>query len=175
MEIKFKNLVFEVLDGKIQFKRIGNLTLTGGTIAEIHIAGEDKPQNFGAKLGNSSEGEKLLYDYHEEKNGSLIIYQVSRLLRARTVFTAFENTQTIQEDKIEAANARVDALVAGFTEEAEFDSAELVDIRAGYDGVVYGSAGAAVRQIGYDLKELSQNLEGALGKDIVDGLAYEGT
>jgi hypothetical protein len=92
-----------------------------------------------------------------------------------TEIEAVKNTQTIQEDKIEAANARVDALVAGFTEEAEFDSAELVDIRAGYDGVVYGSAGAAVRQIGYDLKELSQNLEGALGKDIVDGLAYEGT
>ena len=96
MEIKFKNLVFEVLDGKIQISRIGELILTGGTIAEIHIAGEDKPQNFGAKLGNSSEGEKLLYSYHEEKNDSLIICQSSTLLRARTVFTAFENTQTIQ-------------------------------------------------------------------------------
>ena len=40
--------------------------------------------------------------------------------------------------------------------------------------MVYESAGKAVRQIGYDLEALSQNLVGALGKDIPDGLAYEG-
>jgi hypothetical protein len=76
--------------------------------------------------------------------------------------------------EIDTANARVDNLVANFTDNAEFDNAELVDIRAGYDGTTYTSAGAAVRQIGYDLNELSQNLVGALGKDIVDGLGYEG-
>jgi hypothetical protein len=77
--------------------------------------------------------------------------------------------------EIGAANSRVDALVAGFTDNAEFDNAELLDIRAGYDGKTYESAGAAVRQIGYDLNELSQNLVNALGKEIPDGLAYEGT
>lgn len=85
------------------------------------------------------------------------------------------NIQDTQQMEIDTANARVDNLVANFTDNAEFDNAELVDIRAGYDGVTYTSAGAAVRQIGYDLNELSQNLEGALGKDIVDGLAYEGS
>ena len=86
-----------------------------------------------------------------------------------------KNIQDIQEAKIDAANTRVDVLVSNFTDNAEFDNAELVDIRAGYDGVTYESAGAAVRQIGYDLNELSQNLVGALGKEIPDGLAYEGT
>ena len=76
-----------------------------------------------------------------------------------------KNTQETQQMEINTANARVDNLVANFTDHAEFDNAELVDIRAGYDGVTYTSAGAAVRQIGYDLNELSQNLEGALGKD----------
>lgn len=85
-----------------------------------------------------------------------------------------KNTQDTQQMEIETANSRVDTLVAGFTDNAEFDNAELIDIRAGYDGVTYTSAGAAVRQIGYDLNELSQNLVGALGKDIVDGLGYEG-
>lgn len=85
-----------------------------------------------------------------------------------------KNIQDTQEKKIDAANSRVDVLVSGFTDNAEFDNAELIDIRAGYDGTTYTSAGAAVRQIGYDLNELSQNLEGALGKDIVDGLSYEG-
>lgn len=84
-------------------------------------------------------------------------------------------TQEQQEEKINTANNRVDILVSNFTDVAEFDNAELVDIRAGYDGKTYESAGAAIRQIGYDLNALGENLEGALGKDIVDGLAYEGT
>jgi hypothetical protein len=84
-------------------------------------------------------------------------------------------TQLEQEAKIDTANNRVDILVSNFTDNAEFDNAELVDIRAGYDGKTYESAGAAVRQIGYDLNELSQNLVNALGKEIPDGLAYEGT
>lgn len=87
---------------------------------------------------------------------------------------AVKDRQDTQQMEIDAANSRVDTLVAGFTDNAEFDNAELLDIRAGYDGVTYTSAGAAVRQIGYDLNELSQNLVGALGKDIVDGLGYEG-
>lgn len=85
-----------------------------------------------------------------------------------------QNVQNAQQAEIDTANARVDTLVAGFTDNVEFDNAELLDIRAGYDGTTHASAGAAVRQIGYDLNELSQNLVGALGKDIVDGLGYEG-
>ena len=91
-----------------------------------------------------------------------------------TVVEEVKNTQEIQQLEIKTANTRVDNLLANFTDNAEFDNGELVDIRAGYDGTSHPSAGAAVRQIGYDLKELSQNLEGALGKDIVDGLVYEG-
>ena len=91
------------------------------------------------------------------------------------VVEAISATQLEQEAKIDTANNRVDILVSNFTDNAEFDNAELVDIRAGYDGKTYESAGAAVRQIGYDLNELSQNLVNALGKEIPDGLAYEGT
>ena len=88
---------------------------------------------------------------------------------------AISAIQLEQETKIDTANNRVDILVSNFTDNAEFDNAELIDIRAGYDGKTYESAGAAVRQIGYDLNELSQNLVNALGKEIPDGLAYEGT
>ena len=91
------------------------------------------------------------------------------------VVEAISAIQLEQEAKIDTANNRVDILVSNFTDNAEFDNAELVDIRAGYDGKTYKSAGAAVRQIGYDLNELSQNLVNALGKEIPDGLAYEGT
>lgn len=93
----------------------------------------------------------------------------------QTTVDSVTDRQDTQQLEIDAANSRVDVLVAGFSEDAEFDNAELLDIRAGYDGEIYESAGKAVRQIGYDLEALSQNLVGALGKDIPDGLVYEGT
>ena len=88
--------------------------------------------------------------------------------------TQVKGVQEEQLLKIDTANSRVDNLLANFTDNAEFDNGELIDIRTGYNGENHASAGAAVRQIGYDLNELKLNLEGALGKDIVDGLAYEG-
>ena len=88
--------------------------------------------------------------------------------------TAVKETQDAQQEEIKVTSERVDNLVANLTDNAEFDNAELVDIRVGYDGSTHASAGAAVRQIGYDLNALSRNLEGALGKEIVDGLGYEG-
>ena len=102
-------------------------------------------------------------------NNAAIVEEMSNVVEAISA------TQLEQEAKIDTANNRVDILVSNFTDNAEFDNAELVDIRAGYDGKTYESAGAAVRQIGYDLNELSQNLVNALGKEIPDGLAYEGT
>ena len=92
-----------------------------------------------------------------------------------TIVEDVQQKQVLQEQKIDVTDKRVDVLVSNFTDNAEYDNAELVDIRAGYDGKTYESAGAAVRQIGYDLNELSQNLVNALGKEIPDGLAYEGT
>ena len=91
-----------------------------------------------------------------------------------TVNTEFEevkNIQNTQQSQIDATNARMDVLVTSATPDA---NSELLDIRAGYDGIIYDSAGAAVREIGYNLNKLSQNIGGALGKEIVDGLAYEG-
>lgn len=85
-----------------------------------------------------------------------------------------DNIQNLHSNQINTTNNRMDEFIANYTDKGDFDSAELIDIRAGYDGKTYASAGAAVRQIGYDLTQLGANLEGALGKDIVDGLAYEG-
>lgn len=84
-----------------------------------------------------------------------------------------QNTQAAQSGEIATANARVDNLVANFTDNAEFDNGELIDIRVGYDGVTHESAGAAVRSLGKDLLTLTQSLEDSIGKKIVDGLSYE--
>ena len=78
-------------------------------------------------------------------NNAAIVEEMSNAVEA------ISTTQLEQEEKINTANNRVDILVSNFTDNAEFDNAELVDIRAGYDGKTYESAGAAVRQIGYDL------------------------
>lgn len=86
-------------------------------------------------------------------------------------------TQETQTMKIDTANARIDSILNSITSGANFDELakqELEDIRIDYTGTPHESAGAAVRQIGYDLKELSQNLEGALGKNVPNGLGYEG-
>ena len=85
-----------------------------------------------------------------------------------------QSEQTVLTTKVDNTDVRMDNFLANLTDAESLDGGELIDIRAGYDGKFYPSAGAAVRQIGYDLNELSDNLEGALGKDIADGLLYEG-
>lgn len=91
-----------------------------------------------------------------------------------------ENADILEEavvyiqDNVNAANARVDNLVTNYTDNAEYDSAEVVDIRVGYDGTVHTSAGDAVRNLGYSLVELKNDLSDFIDADAVDGLLYEG-
>lgn len=77
---------------------------------------------------------------------------------------------TETNNKIEIVDARVDNLI---TDSVENPDAELQDIRTGYDGTIHSNAGNAVRQIGYDLKALHDELEDFIGANAVDGLAYE--
>lgn len=92
----------------------------------------------------------------------------------KTEQAAIKETQTAQQDQLNLNTSRTDNLIANLeSNNTEFDNAELLDIRVGYNGTTYENAGAAVRQIGYDLNELSQNLGNALGKEIPDNLAYE--
>lgn len=83
--------------------------------------------------------------------------------------TAYENLDT----KIKVNSNQVSELVNNFTENASYDAAEVIDIRAGYDGETYQSAGDAVRQIGYNLKDLQDNLGDFVNAEMVNGLMYE--
>lgn len=85
-----------------------------------------------------------------------------------------KNVNEEQELKLNSAHARIDTLIDNFSDNAAYDNAEVVDIRAGYDGTLHPSAGDAVRAIGYGLYNLSKDLQDFVGEEAVDGLLYEG-
>lgn len=85
-----------------------------------------------------------------------------------------DNAYTTLDTKMTTTQKRVDTLVSKFTDGATtFDNAELLDIREGYDGISYSSAGEAVRNIGYSLKDLQNNIGNLVGDEMVNGLMYE--
>lgn len=85
------------------------------------------------------------------------------------------NTSSIQalETDLQTERSRIDTWL---TEDTPItpDGAELIDARIGYGGDVYESVGTHLRTVGKDLADLRGNLTGALGKEIPDGLYYEG-
>lgn len=82
--------------------------------------------------------------------------------------------------KIAAATKRINSLVVTNTESSLTSDAEVIDIRTGYDGEKYDTAGDAVRAIGYDLLDLDNNVKSLrnslsqyIDSQAVDGLHYD--
>lgn len=134
MEIKFKNLLFSVEDGKVLMKKFGAFSSEKGLgFAEVQIAGENKPTHFGVKTAKSSEGARLTYVSHEVRDNSLTIVQESPYVRVSTYFTAYEGTNAVRAyttvenvGKSAIVLEEVSALVAcGFEGEKKADSADL--------------------------------------------------
>ena len=97
MEFYFDNLTFEILNGQIFLIRVGNFnTVTHRSFAEVQIAGENKISHHGVKMVYSSEGEKLKYISHEEKDGRLTIVQESELVRVTTLFTSYGDCNAVR-------------------------------------------------------------------------------
>lgn len=71
-------------------------------------------------------------------------------------------------------NSRISSLFKAITENPSYSgSAELIDIRTGYDGTVYDTAGEAVRALGQDIESIKTELTDYIDKKAVDGLLYE--
>ena len=97
MEFNFANLTFEILNGKIFLTRIGSFNkVTHRPFAEVQIAGENKISHMGVKMVCSSEGEKLKYISHNEKDGELTVVQESSLVRVTTVFKKFGDCDAVR-------------------------------------------------------------------------------
>lgn len=77
-------------------------------------------------------------------------------------------------DAIDALDGRISTLINELTENPEYaPTAEVVDIRTGYDGTEYETAGDAVRALGNELGDVKDELKDYIDKKAVDGLLYE--
>jgi hypothetical protein len=93
--------------------------------------------------------------------------------------TAIEEQQAAVESRIDDTNAELTAQAARISNLIKLNpgsttgDAELIDIRSGYNGLTYGSAGDAVRAIGQDLENLKASLPDYIPANAIDGLLYE--
>ena len=93
MEIRFHNLRFDVTEDRLRLTDCAHFhSERGRAIAEVQIAGENKPTHMGAKMINSSEGGRMRYVSHEMTDWLLCIVQESELVRVRTVLEAYPDT-----------------------------------------------------------------------------------
>jgi len=87
MTINFRDLKFEVTDGKVELRGFGAVNCGEDSgFCEIQIAGENKQTHMGMKPACSSEGSRLTYVSHELSGDKLTVVQKSELVSAATVF-----------------------------------------------------------------------------------------
>ena len=96
MQIKFGNLIFIVEDEKIFLKKFGSLyNDKNNSFVEVQVCGENKDTHLGAKMARSSEGRQFRYVSHTQTENRLEIVQRSALVETKTVFTTYEDTNTV--------------------------------------------------------------------------------
>ncbi|MBR2384018.1 MAG: alpha-galactosidase [Clostridia bacterium] len=101
-KIEFKNLGFEIVDGRIFLTKFGNLSRKEGqelgdfTFCEVSISGENKNTHLGAKMVLSTEWDKLKYISHAQQENRLEVVLRSEKVQAKVVFDGYEDTNAIR-------------------------------------------------------------------------------
>lgn len=112
-------------------------------------------------------------------DGEIIVEQQSKYskLKAGDGRTPYDELPYVTDEldtKLEGVKGRVSALEAGTGEPVAGSwESEVKDIRQGWDGMTYPSAGDAVRAIAESSDNLRKSLEQFIDADAVDGLSYE--
>ena len=88
MKICFSKLKFQIEKNKI--------CILNENFVEVQVCGENKDTHMGAKMANSSEGNRLRYVSHTQTDTMLEIVQKSELVEVKTVFTAYDDTNAIR-------------------------------------------------------------------------------
>ncbi len=97
MTIQFKNLEFLIHDNKIFLMKAGAISNPdGANFVEVQVCGENKDTHLGVKMIRSSESARLCYVSHEQTENCLKIVQRSALVETTTVFTAYDDTNTLR-------------------------------------------------------------------------------
>ncbi len=98
IKIKFKWLEFTIRGDKIDVAGAdGYHDLSERcNIAEVNVAGDNKPSHMGVKLSPSSEGSVLKYVSHEIKGDALFITQKSDKIEVVTVIKSYEDTSALR-------------------------------------------------------------------------------
>ena len=101
-KITFKNLEFDIIDGKIFLTKCGNIARREGqeislfNFCEVSISGENKNTHLGAKMAYSSEWNRLNYVSHVQTASRLEIVLRSERVEARVVFDGYEDSNALR-------------------------------------------------------------------------------
>ena len=97
MKIVFKNLQFIINEeNKIYLTECNHFTCGASGFVEVQICGENKNSHLGGKMVNSSEGERLFYVSHTQTEDVLEIIQQSDLIKVKTFFQTYPDTNAIR-------------------------------------------------------------------------------
>ncbi len=94
--MQFGGLQFEIKDGKIGLVGQGRAKTVGYGFSEVQLVGENKPTNQGGKTAKTSQGMKLGYLSHEEKENRLSIIQRAEKVEVQTTFEKSEGTKALR-------------------------------------------------------------------------------
>lgn len=97
MQIHFKELVFEIENDKVYVHSCGNYRDEGAhSFVQVSVCGENKQSHLGAKMYNSSEGDRFVYVSHTQTDDRLEIVQRSPVIEAKTTFIGYPDTNAVR-------------------------------------------------------------------------------